>query len=131
MIDMPAPRPRSVLVVQREPDLIGLLLKREGFIVHTADDARSALHELARTVPEVVLVDWTLPDTDGVELCRQLKSSEATMRVPTVLMTGSDDLARRATARDAGARALLGRPFSRDKLMNCVLSAIHGGPQQD
>jgi two-component system, OmpR family, phosphate regulon response regulator PhoB len=63
---------RLVLVVEDEPGLAALLrhnLEREGFAVNEARDGEAALLHLCARKPDVVLLDWTLPGTTGLDLC--------------------------------------------------------------
>ena len=102
-----------ILVVDDDVELRELLsraLERDGHVVSavgTVADARAALddHEA-----EVVVLDLSLPDGDGAELCRALRA-EATS-VPVLMLTAHSEIPTRVRALDAGADDFLGKPFS-------------------
>ena len=68
------------------------LLSQEGYEVRYAPDGRTALMFAEADPPELILLDVRLPDLDGFEICRRLKESEKTGRIPVVFLSGLDDL---------------------------------------
>jgi DNA-binding response OmpR family regulator len=94
----------TVLVVDDDPSarrLVSIWLEERGFSVHDAQDGESGLREAARLNPDVVLLDWRMPDENGPSICRRL--SEAVPRPVIVMLTGLDDPRDRNAAREAGA----------------------------
>ena len=94
----------TVLVVDDDPAarrLVSIWLQERGFTVHDAQDGETGLREAARLKPDIVLLDWRLPDECGPSLCRRL--SETVPRPAIVMLTGLDDPRDRAAARTAGA----------------------------
>jgi putative nucleotidyltransferase with HDIG domain len=92
--------------------------------VEEAADAAEALERVAADAPDVVVLDVGLPGTDGIELCRRLKSDRATDGVRVVLLTGLEDLG--DVASQAGADALLLKPFRPLELLT-VVERLAGG----
>ena len=91
----------TVLVVDDDPAarrLVSIWLEERGFVVHDAHDGETGLREAARLKPDVVLLDWRLPDEIGPSVCRRL--AEAVPRPAIVMLTGLDD----PRDRDAPAR---------------------------
>ena len=103
-----APRP-SVLVVEDDAGLRLALeagLSSEGFAVECAPDAGTAERLVADSRPDVVLLDWTLPDGDGgASTCERLCSAHPDAAV--VMLTGRSDAEAERAAREAGAEAFL------------------------
>jgi DNA-binding response OmpR family regulator len=94
----------TVLVVDDDPAarrLVAIWLEERGFTVHDAQDGETGLREAARLNPDIVLLDWRLPDENGPSVCRRL--SEAVPRPAIVMLTGLDDPRDRDAARKAGA----------------------------
>src|SRR3954468_6114540 len=94
----------TVLVVDDDPAarrLVAIWLEERGFVVHDAQDGESGLREAARLKPDVVLLDWRLPDEIGPSVCRRL--AETLPRPAIVMLTGLDDPRERDAARQAGA----------------------------
>src|SRR6476659_6201307 len=81
----------TVLVVDDDPAarrLVAIWLEERGFAVHDAHDGESGLREAARLNPDVVLLDWRLPDENGPSVCRRL--AESVPRPAIVMLTGLD-----------------------------------------
>ncbi len=93
-----------MLVVDDDPAarrLVSIWLEERGFEVHEAKDGETGLREAARLHPDVVLLDWRLPDENGGSVCSRL--AESVPRPAIVMHTGLDEPRERAAARAAGA----------------------------
>src|SRR4051812_14441665 len=114
--------PMRILLVDDEPALRELLRATfEGADV-TVDEAGSGVEaelRVRRRRPDVIVLDLRMPEMDGVELCRRLKSDEATRDIPIVLLTGAESEEARRAQR-AGATALVRKPFSPLELLSVV-----------
>ena len=76
----------NILVVEDEKpirDMVAFGLRRGGYDVTEAADCREAFDRLAETVPDLILVDWMLPDSSGLELTRSLKRNSDYQDVPS------------------------------------------------
>lgn len=91
-------------------------LLRHDYDIVTAHGGAEALRVLARSVPDLVLVDWYMPDVGGLAVCASVKASARTRHVPVLMMTGYDTPERRAVGLDAGADDVLAKPFDPDEL---------------
>ncbi|MDH3318412.1 MAG: response regulator [Betaproteobacteria bacterium] len=96
---------------------LGLLLQREGMKVETASDGDAALAHVSATPPDLVLLDVMMPGASGFEVCRQLKSDEATALIPVVLVTSLEDSDSRVRGIEAGADDFLSKPVKREELL--------------
>jgi two-component system phosphate regulon response regulator PhoB len=97
---------RSVLVVDDEPDLrrlIGGALQHAGFDVALAATGRDALAAVARSAPDLVVLDLMLPDLSGTEVCRALRSQPATAEIPIIMLTARGDEIDRVVGFELGA----------------------------
>jgi class 3 adenylate cyclase len=109
-----------VLVVDDDPDMAGFLaslLKKQGLQVDIASDGHVALAMIAASPPDMVLLDVQMPGPDGFEICRRLKSNEATALVPVVLVTALEDQDSRVRGIQAGADDFLSKPVRREELL--------------
>jgi DNA-binding response OmpR family regulator len=108
-----------VLVVEDETDLADALtvgLRREGYAVDAAPDGASAIDRLEYTPYDAVLLDLNLPDLDGIEVCRAIRSEqEATTRV--IMLTARDSIEDRVRGLDEGADDYLAKPFALPELL--------------
>ena len=106
-----------VLVVEDEPGLLRALqisLRARGYEVTTAATGAAALAEAARRPPDAVLLDLGLPDTDGVDVIRQLRGWSA---VPVIVLSGRAGSGDKIGALDAGADDYVTKPFGTDELL--------------
>ena len=105
----------SILVVEDEPaiqELIAAALKRNGHEVRRAAHAAEAQQAIADALPDLVLLDWMLPDQSGPALARKLRSEPRTRDVPIIMLTaraGDDD---KVEGLEAGADDYVTKPFS-------------------
>jgi DNA-binding response OmpR family regulator len=117
-----------VLVVDDEPSIretIAFMLEMEGFRVATAEDGESALAEIARLRPPIVLLDAMMPRRDGFEVCRAVRSDPSLARVRIVMVTALGQQADRERALAAGADHYLTKPFDEDELL-ALLRTLSG-----
>src|SRR5690348_17807385 len=105
----------SVLVVEDEPsiqELVAVNLVRHGHEVKRAANAEEAYRAVAQALPDVILLDWMLPDTPGPAIARRLRSDPRTREVPIIMLTaraGEDD---KVAGLEAGADDYITKPFS-------------------
>jgi two-component system, OmpR family, response regulator MprA len=90
-------------------------LRLEGYDVELAADGAEALGTLSEHHPDAVLLDLMMPNIDGIEVCRRLRSRGD--RTPLLMLTARDAVSDRVTALDAGADDYVVKPFALDELM--------------
>src|SRR5690606_28018331 len=113
------PSAATVLVADDQPenaDLLARLLRRDGYTVVVTNDARDVLDLVARTEPDLILLDVLMPGANGFEICRALKHSPETRLIPVVLITALRDAESRLEGIRAGADDFLSKPFSAPEL---------------
>ena len=109
-----------VLVVDDDPDMAGYLarlLTQQGLQAEIATDGQGALQEIAAAPPDLVLLDVLMPGLSGFDICRRLKSNEATALTPVVLVTALEDQESRVRGIEAGADDFLSKPVRREELI--------------
>ena len=92
-----------------------LELSEEGYAVRSYSDGISALTGIRQQPPDLVILDWMLPDLSGVEVCQRLRSTG--LQLPVLMLTGRDAVKDRVEALDAGADDYLVKPFSIEELL--------------
>lgn len=110
---------RRVLVVDDEPAVRGMLtvaLEMAGFDVIEAESASSALHEIADSVPDLMLIDWMMPRVTGLELCRRLRRNPDTASIPLILLTAREEENAKITGLEV-ADDYITKPFSPRELV--------------
>lgn len=119
----------TILVVDDEPDirlLTKLNLERDGHRVTTADDGVAALAEVARSRPDLILLDVMMPELDGWSVLEQLKaaSDQATAEIPVVMLTALGGAMDRAKGGIEGAVRYLTKPIDIDELRRTITEAL-------
>jgi DNA-binding response OmpR family regulator len=120
-----------ILVVEDETKLarfMELELKCEGYRVTLAKDGVAGLTAAKESHPDLILLDWMLPNLSGLEVCRRLRTIGD--RVPIVLLTAKDGIGDRVAGMDAGADDYIVKPFSQESLLTRVRSHLRR-TQQD
>jgi two-component system OmpR family response regulator len=108
---------KSILFVEDDRDIRMLLadfLVREGFAVEVAEDGAAVDRVLARTRPDLVILDLMLPGEDGLSICRRLRARGA---VPIIMLTAKNDDVDRIVGLELGADDYLGKPFNPRELL--------------
>src|SRR6266478_3170075 len=101
------------------------LLQNHGYKVFIAESGKAAVEACSRLQPDLVLLDGSLPDLDGIEVCRRLKSEPLTRLTPVVLMLPAGSSSDIAKAKEAGVDDFWGRPGSRWEALSRVQSLLH------
>ena len=110
-----------ILIVDDEADLVATLdynLRREGYETRSALTGAGALAALQSTpAPDLIILDLMLPDMPGTEVCRRLRSLEATRATPVLMLTAKGDEIDRVVGFEVGADDYVTKPFSVRELM--------------
>ena len=113
----------AILVVEDEPaiqELVSFACSNGGYHVRRADSVRAAQEAIRQALPDLVILDWMLPDRPGVELLRELRGDERTRGLPIILLTAKGAESDRVTGLDAGADDYVVKPFSPRELVSRV-----------
>ncbi len=117
-----------ILIVDDEPDLVAALtfaLRREGFRTRSASDGASALRGAnGDPLPDLVLLDLMLPDMQGTEVCRRLKSDPVTADIPVIMLTARAEEIDRVVGFEVGADDYVPKPFSTRELVLRVRAVL-------
>lgn len=106
---------RRILLVEDDLNLAALIrynLTREGYEADLAATGKEGLRHARAIPPDLVLLDWMLPDISGIEVCKQLKADPATAEVPVIMVTARGEEADRVRGLGAGADDYVTKPFS-------------------
>jgi two-component system phosphate regulon response regulator PhoB len=113
----------TILVVEDEPaiqELIAYACRTNGFEVRRAETVAAAREAVAGELPDLVLLDWMLPDRPGIDLLRDLRSDERTRPLPVIMLTAKGGEADKVTGLDAGADDYVVKPFSPRELVSRI-----------
>jgi two-component system alkaline phosphatase synthesis response regulator PhoP len=107
--------PKKILIIEDEKDILELLqlyLKRDGYDVHIAKDGEAGLRKASRERYDLILLDLMLPQVDGLEICRNLRSHPQTSQVPIIMITAKTEESDRIVGLEMGADDYITKPFS-------------------
>jgi DNA-binding response OmpR family regulator len=124
------PIPGTILIVEHDQttiDTYARILRVEGYAVQTAVSATAALHDAAALHPAAILVDFHMPDMEGLEFVRRLRASEERSHTPLAIVTGDLFLDERVPAalRELGA-AVWFKPLWQEELVALVHRLVDG-----
>ncbi|ARU01180.1 phosphate regulon transcriptional regulator PhoB [Yoonia vestfoldensis] len=105
----------SVLVVEDEPaqrEVLAYNLESEGFRVIKAADGSEALLLIEEEQPDLILLDWMLPGTSGIEICRQIKSRPAFRMTPVIMLSARSEEVDKVRGLETGADDYISKPYS-------------------
>ncbi len=117
----------SILVVEDESALAEVLrynLESEGFKVAVAHDGRSAMEQLEDSHPDLVILDWMLPEMSGLDICRTMRRRPELRDVPVIMLTAKGEEYDRVRGLDAGADDYVVKPFSPKELIARVRAVL-------
>lgn len=113
--------PGTILLVDDEQDLVDTLrysLEREGYATLAARDGAAALGVIGQSQPpDLVLLDWMLPDMSGADVCRNLRMSERTRKIPVIMVSARSEEIDRVVGFELGADDYVTKPFSVRELL--------------
>ena len=121
-----------VLVVEDDRKLVRFLaraLAEDGYAVDSCRTGREALASVGRETYALVVLDWMLPELDGLGVCRELRRSGNA--IPVLMVSARAEVAERVAALDAGADDYLPKPFHLDELLARVRAAIRRGRTEE
>ena len=125
---------KTILVVDDSPTVRKLItgkLQKCGHQVFCSADGVEAMERLKSLVPDLVLLDISMPRMDGYQVCRQIRGQVALANVPIVMISGKDGFFDKVRGRMAGTTGYITKPFGPETLMKAVEYYLNGGTGPD
>jgi DNA-binding NtrC family response regulator len=116
----PTPTPEDILVVDDTPANLRLLtdlLAQHGYRVRPASDGALALKSVAAKIPDLILLDISMPDMDGYEVCRRLKADEQHRRIPVIFISAYGDTQQKVKGFEAGGVDYITKPVEAEEVL--------------
>lgn len=110
----------TVMIVEDDTaisELLAFTLSRAGMETLQAHDANIAFEHLEMRIPNIVILDWMLPNTDGIEILRRIRREPRSKDLPVLMLTAKGEEADRIKAFRSGADDYMVKPFSREELL--------------
>jgi PAS domain S-box-containing protein len=110
----------DILIVDDAPEsleLLGRMLKERGYRVRPSPNGRFALASVAARLPDLILLDVKMPEMDGFEVCRRLKSKEHSRKVPVIFISAHGETANKVKGFENGGVDYIAKPFEREEVL--------------
>ena len=117
----------TILIVDDDAgarDTLEALLFREGYRLDFAHNGQQGLEKAAAIIPDLILLDVMMPEMDGFEVCRHLRSSDTLAEVPVIMVTALDDRDSKLQGIKAGADEFVSKPFDRTELRMRIRTVV-------
>jgi len=125
-----------ILIVEDDPDiaqLVGHYLAKAGYTTERIASGRDAIASIAAKPPDLLILDLMLPQVDGLEVCRAVRSDKHTAAVPIIMLTARGEESERIVGLELGADDYLAKPFSPNELVarvRALLRRAHRAPSE-
>ncbi len=119
--------PASILIVEDEEPIQELLVynfEAEGYAVRTLDGSEDVVRDVINDMPDLIILDWMLPNLSGIEICRSLRARPETSEVPIIMLTARGEETERVRGLATGADDYVVKPFSVPELLARVKSLL-------
>lgn len=116
-----------VLVVEDEPaqrEVLKYNLESEGYTVSFAVNGEEALLMISEELPDVIVLDWMLPNVSGIEVCRQVKTRPETREIPVIMLSARSEEGDKVRGLETGADDYVTKPYSVTELLARVRSQL-------
>jgi two-component system phosphate regulon response regulator PhoB len=117
----------TILIVDDEAAQLELLrynLEKAGFTTVQADNGRAAIELIEEIDPDLVVLDWMMPEASGIDVCRELRSRSGTRLLPIIMLSARGEEGDRALGLDTGADDYITKPFSPRELVSRVKALL-------
>ena len=109
-----------ILIVEDEPPLVEVIkynFESAGFRTTIASDGNEALFQAEELLPELIILDWMLPERSGIEVCRELRKRKSTKATPIIMLTARSEEIDKVKGLENGADDYIVKPFSPKELI--------------
>ena len=117
----------NVLIADDEVNQVELLafnLEQAGFNVMKAYDGQDAIDHTLEHLPDIIILDWMMPEHSGIEVCRMLRSQDETKHIPIIMLSARGEEGDRTLGLDLGADDYVTKPFSPRELISRVRAVL-------
>lgn len=125
---------KRILIVEDEPairDMVAFALRKGDYEPVPAGDARQAESAIADRVPDLILLDWMLPGTSGLELARRWRKASLTREIPIIMLTARGEENDRVGGLEAGVDDYVVKPFSARELLARIRAVLRRSREDD
>jgi len=117
----------NILIIEDEKPIITLLeynLTKEGYKVKSAESGEEGIQSIKNNIPDLIILDWMLPDFSGVEVCRQLKKNKIFKTIPILMLTAKSQEEDKVVGFETGVDDYVTKPFSQKEILLRIKSLL-------
>ena len=117
----------KIFIIEDEPSIIQLVqhnLEKNGFLVSSSLNGNDGLKELKKFQPDLLLLDWMLPDLSGIEICKNIRKDNSFKNLPVIMLTARGEEEDKIKGLDSGVDDYLTKPFSFNELMARIKAVL-------
>ncbi|NOZ42916.1 MAG: response regulator, partial [Alphaproteobacteria bacterium] len=117
----------KILLIEDDQNLTELIrynLIQENFAVYCESDGEEGLYATEEIVPDLILLDWMLPNLSGIEICRRIRRNKKTRNVPVIMLTARAEESDRIRGLNTGADDYVTKPFSPKELIARIKAVL-------
>jgi two-component system alkaline phosphatase synthesis response regulator PhoP len=123
---------KQICVVEDDADILELLefnLRRQGYEVTTYNEGTKAYEGITNILPDLVILDLSLPGLTGMEICKYLRNNQRTSHIPIIILTARTDESDRREGLKQGADKFITKPFSIKEILANIIELDSAGRQ--
>jgi len=117
----------KIFIIEDEPSIIQLVqhnLEKNGFIVLSSVNGNDGLRELKKFQPDLLLLDWMLPDLSGIDICKNIRKDNSFKDLPIIMLTAKGEEEDKIKGLDSGIDDYLTKPFSFNELIARIKAVL-------
>lgn len=117
----------SILIADDEPNQLELLsfnLSKAGYVVHKAHDGKQASEMVETLQPDLVVLDWMMPQMSGIDLCKMMRKSKDLKHIPVIMLSARGEEGDKTFGLDSGADDYITKPFSPRELIARIKAVL-------
>ena len=117
----------KIFIIEDEPSIIQLVqhnLEKNGFLVSSSLNGNDGLNELKKFQPDLLLLDWMLPDLSCIEICKNIRKDNSFKNLPVIMLTAKGEEEDKIKGLDSGVDDYLTKPFSFNELMARIKAVL-------
>jgi len=117
----------KIFIIEDEPSIIQLVqhnLEKNGFLVSSSLNGNDGLKELKKFQPDLLLLDWMLPDLSGIEICKNIRKDNSFKNLPVIMLTAKGEEEDKIKGLNSGVDDYLTKPFSFNELMARIKAVL-------
>ena len=117
----------KIFIIEDEPSIIQLVqhnLEKNGFIVLSSVNGNEGLKELKKFQPDLLLLDWMLPDLSGIDICKNIRKDNSFKDLPIIMLTAKGEQEDKIKGLDSGIDDYLTKPFSFNELIARIKAVL-------